>query len=195
MCYQFELVPGFNITTTKKLISSLFICNGKIVPANGVPRERRIRLTLKKKCLLCSDGISTVGKYTEGRRDDVRIPFSVLKSAKFFSLWLGRFFRNSLIDCKRIQIKNLIQTFSHSFISNKFLQTIKSNPLNCPTCGIGPSECFNFIFANFQCQSIVDGMTTNIKKHIFPAFLFFFSFISHLAPFVVCAYSFIFFAL
>lgn len=36
--------------------------------------------------LLCSDGISTVGKYTEGRRDDVRIPFSVLKSAKFFSL-------------------------------------------------------------------------------------------------------------
>lgn len=36
--------------------------------------------------LLCSDGISTVGKYTEGRRDDVRIPFSVLNNAKFFSL-------------------------------------------------------------------------------------------------------------
>lgn len=51
--------------------------------------------------LLCSDGISTVGKYTDGRRDDVRIPFSVLNKAKFCSLWLGRFFKNSLIDCNK----------------------------------------------------------------------------------------------
>lgn len=42
--------------------------------------------------------MSTVGKYTDGRRDDVRIPFSVLNKAKFCSLWLGRFFKNSLID-------------------------------------------------------------------------------------------------
>ena len=48
---------------------------------------------------LCSDGISTVGKYTDGRRDDVRMPFSVLNNAKFCSLWQGRSFKNSVIDC------------------------------------------------------------------------------------------------
>lgn len=48
--------------------------------------------------LLCSDGTSTVGKYTGGLRDDVRMPFSVLNRAKFFSLWHGRSFKNSLID-------------------------------------------------------------------------------------------------
>lgn len=57
----------------------------------------------KSNCLTafylpCSDGTSTVGKYTGGLRDDVRMPFSVLNRAKFFSLWHGRSFKNSLID-------------------------------------------------------------------------------------------------
>lgn len=70
-----------------------------------------MRIALNLKHLLCSDGISTVGKYTDGRRDDVRIPFSVLNNAKFCSLWLGRFFKNSLIDWRINKYKKEIHNF------------------------------------------------------------------------------------
>lgn len=48
--------------------------------------------------LLRADGVSSVGKYTGGGLVEHRIPFSVLNNAKFSTLWLGRSFRNSLID-------------------------------------------------------------------------------------------------
>lgn len=63
--------------------------------------------------------MSTVGKYTDGRRKDVRIPFSVLNNAKFCSSWHGRSFKNSLIDCNVIKLIYFI-TITFEYVPQHF---------------------------------------------------------------------------
>lgn len=140
--------------------------------------------------LLCSDGISTVGKYTDGRRDDVRIPFSVLNSAKFFSLWLGRFFKNSLIDwwkklkkiknhLKRLPIASGNETTVSLLLFRGYLPNMYESCIEMPMLNVNEYIVVSSVYitisacwSHFQCQ-LIDERYHQMKIHLLQFYILF----------------------
>lgn len=82
--------------------------------------------------IICSDGISLVGKYIDGLFEQFLIPWSVLNNVKLCSSYDGRSFRNSITDIVILQWYGQSSLFNNQQFdkSNNKAKIIKNKILN-----------------------------------------------------------------